>query len=388
MFWPVPKPVTASDSMQRPLRVTRLLPVLDFGGVETRVVEQCRQMDFSGIDFRVCTFWKEGDAAEKIEATGIPVDNLHIDPAIRNPKASLALARYLQTQPTDILHCSVNEANFHGALAGRFTRVPCTVIEEVGDPLVRSARGHVVIALTMHLANHCIGVSKPVAKYLSDTLYVPRRKITHIDNGVPAVEPPTEEERLQAREEYQIPPDAFVIGSVGRLDNKHKRFTHLIEAVSLLETSEQEVYVLIVGQGDDMQKIRAYADQAGLSSRVILTGYQSDTRKMYGMMDVFSLLSEQEAFGLVVAEAMFCKLPVVVSNVGGMREIVVEGKTGFKVPRLQPSAAAQKIKQLRENPQLRKSQGLAGRARALECYSSKRYNEDVRNLYLQFADNF
>ncbi len=370
------------------VRVTRLLPVLDFGGVETRAVNQCRQMDFEGIDFRICTFWKKGDAAKKIEATGIPIDVLDVAPAIRNPRATLELMRYLREQPTDILHCAINEANFHGSIAGRLSGVACTVVEEVGDPLVRSTRGHAVIGLTMHLANHCVGVSKPVANYLSEDLYVPRSKVTHIDNGVPAVEPPMAEERAEARREFGIPLDAMVVGSVGRLDDKHKRFSHLIEAVSLISSPEDNVYVMIVGEGRDKEAIRNAADELGIGDRVILTGYQSDTRKMYGMMDVFGLLSEQEAFGLVVAEAMFCELPVVVSDVGGMSEIVVEGETGFKVPRLQPDRAAERLASLLDSEEMRVRMGAAGRQRALKKYSTERYTADVRELYLKLRDQF
>ena len=370
-----------ATKIHSPIRVVRLLPVLDFGGVETRVIQQSVGMDRSGFDFRVCAFRNAGDAAKRIEEAGVQVDMLDVDPAIRNPQATLALASYLRSNPTDILHCSINEANFHGTVASLLTPVSCVVVEEVGDPLVRSWRGHLVVGLTMHLADYCIGVSRPVARYLSKGLFVPSKKVVHIDNGVLEIDQPTQEECQRARTELGIPLDALVVGSVGRLNDKHKRFSHLLEAVERLQVDLPNTYVLIVGDGPDRARLQNMVEQSSLSDRVIMPGFRSDMKNMYACMDVFSLLSEQEAFGLVVAEAMFCGLPVVVSDVGGMSDIVVEGETGFKVPRLRPEIAAERLFSLLKDPAKRSKMGEAGRLRAVEKYGSQRYNADVRSLY-------
>src|SRR4051812_22494897 len=94
-------------------RVVRLLPTLDFGGVESRAILQSELHDRERLDLRVCTFHRAGAAADAIRALGIPVDVLGQDPRIRNARASLALAAYLLRTKPDIVHASIVEANFH-----------------------------------------------------------------------------------------------------------------------------------------------------------------------------------------------------------------------------------------------------------------------------------
>src|SRR5690242_14126551 len=106
------RPTGAKMGASRPL-VVRLIPVLDFGGVETNFVQQARTIDRSKYDFRVCTFWKHGEAARRIEASGIQVDVLDVHPSIRNPRATRTLLRYLRRVRPDVVHASIGEANFH-----------------------------------------------------------------------------------------------------------------------------------------------------------------------------------------------------------------------------------------------------------------------------------
>lgn len=239
----------------------------------------------------------------------------------------------------------------------------------------------------MHLADHCIGVSGPSAAYISETLRVSESKVSHIDNGIAPLAVLGEEERVEARRELGISEDAVVIGSVGRLDEEVKRFTDIVEALSLIDGEEREVVFLLVGDGRDREPIEAHIRQRGLEDQVILTGYRSDTERMYAAMDIFCLLSAHEAFGLVVAEAMFCELPVVVSDVGGMSGVVVDGQTGFKVPAFAPEEAASRLEELIESTELRSVMGNAGRKRALKRYSDERYVRELRELYFRLADS-
>ena len=370
------------------LTVIRLLPVLDYGGVETCTVAQSQLMKREGLELRICTFWKEGDAAEKIRDAGVAVDCLGVDPAIRNPRATVALYRYLRQQSPDILHASITEANLHGVMAGKMAQVPCIITEEVGEPRQRSWKAHGMVGATMHLADHCIGVSKPVAQYLTGRLHLPEHKVTHLDNGVTAWDVPSEATGRSARRDFGIPEGAPVIGSVGRLDDEIKRFSDLIDAVAELEYMEQPPWLVIAGDGPDREALEAAARRAELGERVVFTGFQSDIRRIYAMMDIFALLSQHEAFGLVVVEAMFSELPVVVTDTGGMSGIVVDGMTGFKIPRFSPVKAARKLRTLVESPETRGRFGRAGRTRGIEYYSSERYSRELCDLYFDLGATF
>ena len=260
--------------------VIRLVPVLDFGGVETRVVAQSRYSGQVDLELRVCTFWKDGDAAEKIRDAGIAVDCLDVDPAIRNPWATAELYRYLRQQSPDILHCSITEANLHGVIAGKMAGIPCIVTEEVGEPRRRSWRAHGMVAATMHLADHCIGVSRPAADYLSDNLRLPKSKVTHLDNGVAVWDVPDDTMGRTARREFGIPEDVPLIGSVGRLDDDIKRYSDLIEAVAELDGMRRPPWLVIAGDGPDRKAVEDVARRAGIGDRTVFTGFQSDIRRI------------------------------------------------------------------------------------------------------------
>jgi glycosyltransferase involved in cell wall biosynthesis len=98
-------------------------------------------------------------------------------------------------------------------------------------------------------------------------------------------------------------------------------------------------------------------------------------------MDVFCIASHMEGFGLVAAEAMFHRLPVIATAVGGLKDIVVDGETGFLVPSHSPGRIAEKLQLLIDQPDLRKSMGEKGLARAEKEYSAAVYVEKVHQLY-------
>jgi glycosyltransferase involved in cell wall biosynthesis len=105
------------------------------------------------------------------------------------------------------------------------------------------------------------------------------------------------------------------------------------------------------------------------------------------MIDVFALVSDTEGFGLVVVEAMYFRLPVVVTAVGGMKDIVVDGKTGLHVSKHNPQAISEGIQKLYANSDLRKEMGLKGYERALNEYSAPVYVANVKQLYEEVVNS-
>jgi glycosyltransferase involved in cell wall biosynthesis len=102
---------------------------------------------------------------------------------------------------------------------------------------------------------------------------------------------------------------------------------------------------------------------------------------MYKTMDVFALVSSREGFGQVVAEAMLANLPVIATGVGGIRDIVEDGRTGILVPACQPEVLAQIIRRLHASPEERLALAAAGAKRARDNFSAERYTRDVDAFY-------
>src|SRR5699024_4120546 len=119
--------------MRSPIRVLRLIPVLDFGGVESRFVMQARNWNTSSMHVEYATFWRDGAAAQKIRALNATLHVLGTSPSIRNPRATWALLRLMQENQYDVVHSSIGEANFHNLLCAPLGRWK-TIIEEAGIP--------------------------------------------------------------------------------------------------------------------------------------------------------------------------------------------------------------------------------------------------------------
>lgn len=114
-----------------------------------------------------------------------------------------------------------------------------------------------------------------------------------------------------------------------------------------------------------------------------MAGYQNETTLYYSLMDIFCVPSAREGFGLVAAEAMLHHLPVIASEVGGLKNVVVDGETGYLVPPKDPVAMAEKIRELIIDPAKRKQMGEMGYRRSMENYTAQQYCKNIQNLYLE-----
>lgn len=368
----------------RPIRVMHVLPWVTAGGVERRRMQLAQRLSSERFEQRVVCLHSKYDFVHEIEDAGVEVVSFQEGKgSVFDLRSLLRVVREIRRFRPDIIHGAVFEGVTLAALAGTFARVPHIVVEETGDPSVRSWRGDALMGVLSRLADRTVGVSPAITDYLVDRLRLDSRHVVLVMNGVDAPREPTVEELSAARAEFGLSEDDFIIGSAGRIDNDHKRYTDLMEAVAELSSEADEVRLVIVGSGADRALLERTADELEIADRVVFTGYRQDMGLMYHLMDVFALASRQESFGLVLAEAMFCGVPVVATSVGGIPYIVEDGATGFLVEPFRPDELARSLDRLYRDPSLRRRLGEASRARAETHFSSSRYVDDVASLYLE-----
>jgi len=112
-----------------------------------------------------------------------------------------------------------------------------------------------------------------------------------------------------------------------------------------------------------MEDCRSLAEELGISDRVVFSGQRRDVAERLAAADIFVLASRWEGFPRSILEAMRAGLPVAASDVGGSGESVVDGKTGYLVPREDPEALRTRLGELMASPDLRLQLGKAGRER-------------------------
>ena len=156
---------------------------------------------------------------------------------------------------------------------------------------------------------------------------------------------------------------ALVVGTVKSLADTYG-IDLLIEAFALIRTEHGTLPELrLVGSGPQEAELRALVEKRGLSERVTFVPRVPHDKvpEELAKLDVYVALSRQESFGVAVIEASACELPVVVSNVGGLPEVVINASTGFLAPANDPASAAERIAELLASEELRHRMGKAGR---------------------------
>lgn len=170
----------------------------------------------------------------------------------------------------------------------------------------------------------------------------------------------------------------FVIGTVKSMSHVYgidillRTFKKVVaELVARQSPWARRIHLRLVGGGSEMESLQALAASLGLSDKVTFVGRVPHEKVPVELskLDVFVALSRSESFGVAAIEAGAAGLPVVVSDVGGLPEVVIDGETGLVVPSENADAAAEAIMRLLEDPELRCRLGAKGREHVAANYS-------------------
>ena len=195
----------------------------------------------------------------------------------------------------------------------------------------------------------------------------------------------TSEPKLAAdfRAKHSIPADRVIITQVSWMIPE-KGIPQLLETARLLVTRNPRAHFVLVGEGSHREQFMKDAAAMGISEHITWTGLIQDpfSEGVYEAADIVCQLSEwEELFGWMIAEAMAYRKPIVATRVGGIPELVENGKTGFLVERSSPEEAAAKLNELANDAELRQRMGEAGRRRVEEKFDLQRNVAQLIKLY-------
>jgi glycosyltransferase involved in cell wall biosynthesis len=162
-----------------------------------------------------------------------------------------------------------------------------------------------------------------------------------------------------------------------------KNLALLIDAWPGVLTGFPEAKLLVAGRGALLPQLRAQARRRGVDGSVIFTGYvpEADKVEYLALADVFVFPSALEGFGLAVAEAMACGIPVVASDRGSLPELVVDGETGLLCDADSPGAFVERVRRLLGDAGLRRKLGAAAAARVNRWFRWERCVQETRRVY-------
>lgn len=369
------------------LKILHIQETIASGGVERTRLSLAKMLDKNQFEQKIICSQASGTIADEIRAEGVEVIPIGILKSPFHWSQHKKVQKIIDQYQPDIIHGAVFEGVTMAAVNGWLKRVPVIIIEETSDPKNRSWKGNLLMQLFSKMAHKVIGVSEGVTKeYLKGKLKLSEQKVITVNNGVALPRAVSTDELRQAKLHWRISENDFVIGSTGRmLQDSHKKFSDLIKAFAKFAEGKESVKLLLIGEGRERAGYEKLAEDLNVSHKIVFTGYQSDVALFYQFMDVFSLVSAREAFGLVLAEAMLNKLPVVATEVGGMKYIVVDQKTGFLVPPSDVNKIAEKIGLLYTDQILRKRMGAEAFKRAINEFTENVYAEKISELYKELA---
>jgi glycosyltransferase involved in cell wall biosynthesis len=379
-----PRATRSAAAPRAPLRVLHVINDLACGGAQRMVLQQSAALDPAGFRCEVASL--EIDRApglvSEFAAAGIPVHRLRQG---REPLAwaALRLPGLVRRLRPDVVHTHLAAAGVAGRLAARLAGVPRVVTTQHNLSDWEEKHGHPLRALdraTLGRADAVIAVSDAIRSAVTRALPPLAPRVVTVRNGVPVESfAHARGERRQRRAEFGLSADAFVVGSVARLDGR-KGLDTLIEAFAWVRLPGRDIRLLIVGDGPERGRLRQLAEWRGLDDRVTMISLPQGARAALAAMDLFVAPSRTEGLGVAIIEALAAGLPVLASRVGGIPEVVTDGECGRLLPPDEPQAWADAILRAAggEDPLERWS---AAATRRAESFSIARSARELERVY-------
>jgi starch synthase len=308
---------------------------------------------------------------------------------------------------SDFVHCHTWYTHFGGILAKKNYGIPLVITVHSLEPLRPWKREQLaggydfslwVEKTALEMADAIIAVSAETKRDIERLFNVDPARVRVIHNGID-LDQYRKVDSTAALKRYGIDPNKPYLLFVGRI-TRQKGFRHLIRAIQFMDRDFQIVFCAAApdtpGLVEEMKNAveRAQAQRSGIICIDEMVDQQTAC-ELYSHAAVFICPSIYEPFGIINLEAMACETAVVASAVGGIKEVVVDGETGFLVPLDQTNKSpfeatnpekfardlAARVNELMRNPQLRERFGKAGRRRAEEKFSWFAIARKTKALY-------
>ncbi len=370
-----------------PYRVLFLITSSGTGGAENLFKELILRLDRSRFEPLLCSLRASGTMAREVEASGVPVLSLEMSErphATEMIRAWSQLRRLFRDQSIDLVQTSLYRANVLASMAVQMSQdMPKIVTSQHSLAPLAGTLPILMTRQSHRLSDRVVAVSDAVRSYMIESEGVPSERIVTIPNGVD-----TERfhpiDRGEATQSLGLDPDRNsaepIIGAAGRL-TKVKGFDVLIESARLLVDSGRRPRILIAGEGPEEHSLQSQIVEAGLGDRVQLIGLQAEMAMLYAACDVFVLSSHREGSPSVVLEAMASERPVIATAVGGVPEIIEDGRSGLLVPPGEAEPLARAVAKLLDDEPTRQSIAARGRKRVVGAFDLDQITSRYEELY-------
>jgi glycosyltransferase involved in cell wall biosynthesis len=365
------------------MRVLYVLDSLAMGGAERNTLHLMSALSASGHDVHLCCLRRKADAALQASVAVAP-DKLHVlgVDRIYDPRGAIRLARIVRKGRFDCVHVEDPYANLYALFARYALGVPMVMTRHVdanlGEGRWARLRSRLLCAAARHTFDRVILVAAALRPRFDETYGIAGERIRVVHNGAPQHEPPAAAV-ADLRRRYGWPETAPVVAMVAVM-REGKGHDVLLEAAALVRKRHPQALFVLAGDGPLRPAIERMASGA-LAQAVRFMGERSDVPEIMCAADMVVLPSLSEAFPTVLIEAAMAGRPAVATRVGGIAEIVEDGRTGLLVPPSNPIALAGALMRLIEHPDEAAAMGRAAAAKARAEFTIARQAERTLAVY-------
>jgi L-malate glycosyltransferase len=327
--------VLAVFNNKRKINVLFLLPEINAGGSERIVLELARNLNRSVFNINLAFF---NNGALKDSFREVCNEIFHVPKKDGfDPAAVFELSRIVRLKDIHVINAHHYMPFFYSSLGASWSKTVLIYTEHSVPEVegIYSSKHKFVLDFLLHLKHvSIVGVSEEITNSFNKKFPSHRHKMQCISNGVDIARFNLRVDRDRIRAEWGLSPDQFVIGSVANF-RKVKNHRLLVHAFHHLNRLHPHTRLMLVGKGygyggqNTEAEVRGLVDSYGLQDRVLFPGHRDDIPRLLQSFDAFCLPSLSEGLPVSILEAMAARVPVVGSEVRGIREVISPGETGL-----------------------------------------------------------
>ncbi len=351
---------------------------LPLGGAENIALElSTRLLEYFNVSM-ICIL-NRGELADEFEKRGIPVNVIPFK-SRWHPASLYKLAAFMRSKRIDIVQTHMYRPNISGIMSAWLARVPVKVatVHSVNHwDNNKQCRTDSLIAFSR---DRVIAVSEEVKRNYVQRTGFPVDKCVVIRNGIPV-------ERFQQtfdvniiKKQLGFSPADKIVGIVARFDQA-KDHLYFLEMAKIVSDKTNNVKFLLVGWGPEETKIKQKISELKLGDKVVLAGKRLDIPEILSTLTVSVLSSVREGLSLALMESLAAGVPIIATDVGGNKEVVVDGKCGYLVPRNAPETFADRVLKITGSDNIRNEMSLFARRRAVEEFSIEQTVKKTASLF-------
>jgi len=348
------------------------------GGAERMILDLCGWLRTQGHRVTVATC-REGWLAQNLRENGIET---HVVAKRRLVDFRMVseILRLAHERRVDVIHTHELPMMVEIAPAALLKGIALVGTLHGRENIAARRRRRMVCRLASRWCRRVVAVSGAMQRFLVEDVRIPRTKVQTIYNGIDISRYGGPDTPHHLRQVLGIPPESRVIGTVGSL-YPVKGQTFLLQAMARVVRQAPDTVCLLVGRGELLPVLQREAADLGLTEQAKFLGFRTDIPELLSLMEIFVLPSLSEGLPLSLLEAQAVGKPAVATHVGGIPEVIEEGRTGYLVPPRRPDLLADRILRLLQDPPAARAMGERGRSRIREIFSLEAMAQGYLSLF-------